>query len=163
MTRPHDGLVWTVKSVSHINRRRVLEGYYHLCAASSLGNADLDLPAMQVRMCHIPVVFAPPTYCNASVLTLSPPYPLFISTATMQAVCSVELVYASVLCGDEYLLVRQASRLFQNMHHKLATSAASEIRSPRSGQQTAALSWAQIRTAELPRPWGPRNVITLPQ
>ena len=46
----------------------------------------------------------------------------------MQAVCSVELVYASVLCGDEYLLVRQASRLLQNMHHKLATSAASETK-----------------------------------
>jgi hypothetical protein len=62
MTRSHDGLVWTVKSVSHINRRRVMEGYYHLCAASSLGNADLDLPAMQVRMCHISVVFASPPY-----------------------------------------------------------------------------------------------------
>jgi len=38
----------------------------------------------------------------------------------------VELVYASVLCGDEYLLVRQASRLLQNMHHKLVTAAAAK-------------------------------------
>jgi len=75
MTRSHDGLVWTVKNISHINRRRVIEGYYHLCAASSLGDASLDLPAMQVCIspyCHSIRPPAPTNSFTASVLTPVP-------------------------------------------------------------------------------------------